>query len=230
MLDNARSYYEFYKGKKFEKITIIVGQDFFNSGSDGNTSKGTRQDNDTRPAKMFKKGVEAMIQLINIFTMLSDNIDVELVQGNHDFEVSFYLAVALEFYYNNLNNFRDDGKKVIVNSDPTTRKYIEFGCNLVGVTHSNEESKRIFGLMQYEQPEAWGRTTCREWLVGHKHIEGVKHDPVKEDNGVVVRNIPSLTATDAWHKKVGFVMASKKTMAFVYDYYKGLSDIHYEYL
>ena len=51
-----------------------------------------------------------------------------------------------------------------------------------------------------------------------------------EENGVIVRNVSSLTGTDFWHHKVGFVMASKKTIAFVYDYYKGLSDVHYEYI
>lgn len=230
VLTNARKYISFYKDTKFEKLTFIIGNDFFNSGSDGNTFKGTRQDNDTRPYKMFKKGLETIIETINILGLLSDNINVVLIQGNHDFDASFYLAVALEMYYNSLNKFRTDGKKIVVDSDPHTRKYIEYGCNLIGFTHGSEEGKRLSGLMQYEEPEGWGRTSCREWLIGHLHFEGVQKTAVEEENGVIIRNIPSLTGNDAWLKKVGFVMARKKTMGFVYDFYSGLTDIHYENL
>ena len=223
VINNANGYLDFYRGKTFEKLTFVIGNDFFNSGSDGNTFGGTRQDNDTRPFKMFKKGLETVIQTIYILSELSNNIDIVLVQGNHDFDTSYYLAVALEMYYKDCGN-------IIVNSIPNTRKYIEYGCNLVGFTHGSEEGKRLSGLMQYEAPEEWGRTSCREWLIGHKHIEGVLKLAVEEENGVVIRNIPSLTGTDAWHKKVGFTMARKKTIAFIYDYEKGLTDQHYENL
>ena len=223
MLNSAKGYVDFYKGKSFEKLTFVIGNDFFNSGSDGNTFGGTRQDNDTRPFKMFKKGLETLIQCIYILSILSNNIDIVLVQGNHDFDTAYYLAVALEMYYKDCDNIK-------VDSIPHTRKYIEYGCNLIGLTHGNEEGKRLHSLMQYEAPEQWGRTTCREWIIGHKHKEGVLKTAVEEEGGVIVRNISSLTGTDAWHKKVGFTMARKKTMAFIYDFYTGLTDTHYENL
>ena len=76
VLDSAKKYVDFYKGKTFEKLTFVIGNDFFNSGSDGNTFGGTRQDNDTRPYKMFKKGLETLIQCIYILSELSNSIDV----------------------------------------------------------------------------------------------------------------------------------------------------------
>lgn len=223
VLNSANGYVDFYKGKTFEKLTFVIGNDFFNSGSDGNTFGGTVQDNDTRPFKMFKKGLETLIQCIYILSILSNNMEIVFVPGNHDFDTAYYLAVALEMYYK-------DCKAIVVDSDPTTRKYGEYGFNLIGFTHGNEEGKRLSGLMQYEAPEQWGRTTCREWIIGHKHIEGVLKVATEEENGVIIRNISSLTGTDAWHKKKGFVMARKKTMAFIYDFYTGLSDVHYENL
>ena len=35
MLNSAKGYVDFYKGKTFEKLTFVIGNDFFNSGSDG---------------------------------------------------------------------------------------------------------------------------------------------------------------------------------------------------
>ena len=99
---------------------------------------------------MFKKGLETLIQCIYILSILSNNIDIVLVQGNHDFDTAYYLAVALEMYYKDCDNIK-------VDSIPHTRKYIEYGCNLIGLTHGNEEGKRLHSLMQYEAPEQWGR-------------------------------------------------------------------------
>jgi len=38
---------------------------------------------------------------------------------------------------------------------------VEFGKCLIGFTHGDKEKKRIFGNMQVEVPEAWGRTLYR---------------------------------------------------------------------
>ena len=48
-------------------------------------------------------------------------------------------------YYKDCDNIK-------VDSIPHTRKYIEYGCNLIGLTHGNEEGKRLHSLMQYEAP------------------------------------------------------------------------------
>jgi hypothetical protein len=76
--------------------------------------------------------------------------------------------------------------------------------------------------MQHEAAMDWGTTTTREWLIGHLHTEGVV-----EKNGVVVRRIPSLCGSDAWHVKSGFTTSKKRTMAFVYDKEDGLVETLY---
>lgn len=202
------------RGKKFEKIIFPFGNDFFNSESDNETANGTRQDNDTRPTKMFEKGVETVIEGIEILTELAP-VEVVLVQGNHDFMTSFYAACVLYAYFKN-------SKNVIINKNPITRKYIQFGSNLIGLTHGSEEKDRIYGLMQHEVPEMWGNTTTREWLIGHLH-----HESVTEKNGVIVRRIPSLTGGDAWHQKTGFTGSKKRAVALIYDKEEGLSEMHY---
>ena len=214
MLSNAQKYIDRLRGREFDKIIFAIGNDYFNSESDGNTVNSTKQDNDTRYSKMFNKGVETLIETIDMFANIAP-VEVMLVQGNHAFYTEFYASCVLSAWYRN-------SKIVTVDSAPTTRKYIKFGKNSIGFTHGNEEKDRIYGLMQHEAASDWGATTTREWLVGHLHTESVT-----EKNGVVVRRIPSLSGSDAWHVKSGFVTSKKRTMALIYDMECGLTETHY---
>ena len=202
------------EGRKFEKIIFPMGNDFFNSENDGETTGGTKQDNDTRPTKMFEKGVETLIEGIDMLSNIAP-VEVLLVPGNHDFMTSFYAACVLSAKY-------QGSTKVTIDKQPITRKYVQFGTNLLGFTHGSEEKDRIYGLMQHEVPEMWGNTTTREWIIGHLHFEAVT-----EKNGVIVRRIPSLTGTDAWHQKCGFTTSKKRAIALIYDKEEGLSESHY---
>jgi len=214
VLSSVLKYKNKLQGRKFEKIIFAIGNDYFNSESTGSTFNGTVQDNDSRYSKIFKKGTETLIEAIDILETIAP-VEVILVQGNHDFATSFYCSCVLEAYYK-------DSKNVVVNSQPTLRKYIKFGTTLLGFTHGSEEKDRIYGLMQHEASEDWGNTTTREWLIGHLHTESVT-----EKNGVIVRRIPSLTGSDQWHYKSGYVTSKKRTMAFIYDKEEGLVETHY---
>jgi hypothetical protein len=55
---------------------------------------------------------------------------------------------------------------------------------------------------------------------GHYHSE-----KTVEQNGVVVRNLSSITGTDAWHFERGFVGAIPKCQSFLWDKDKGLREI-----
>lgn len=214
VLNSLSAYINKLKDRRFEQIVFVIGNDFFNSESNGETVNNTRQDNDSRYSKLFNKGVETLIQSIDMLSTVAP-VCVLLVQGNHDFYTSFYCASVLSAWYRN-------SSVVSVNSSPTVRKYIRFGKNLLGFTHGSEEKDRIYGLMQCEASEDWGKTTTHEWLIGHLHSEGIT-----EKNGVVVRRIPSLTGDDAWHTKSGYTTSKKRSMAFIYDKEDGLVETYY---
>lgn len=203
------------KGIEFEQIIFPIGSDYFNYDTIyGETTKGTAQSNDSRWQKMYLKGNELLIKAIDILKVLAP-VKAFQVPGNHDFQTSFYAIVNLASYFRN-----DDD--VIVDTNPKTRKYIEFGKNLIGYTHGDKEKKRIFGNMQVEASEAWGRTLYREWHTGHLHSE-----QVKEEHGVKVRSLSSVTATDSWHSESGYVGAIATNQSFVWDKQRGLRDIWY---
>ncbi len=199
----------------FEQIIFPIGSDFFNYDDiAGNTTKGTAQDNDSRWQKMFLKGNELLIRAIDILAQLAP-VKVFQIPGNHDTQISFYTIVNLASYFRNNENIE-------VDTNPKTRKYIEFGKCLIGYTHGDKEGKRLFGNMQIEAAEAWGRTLYREWHTGHLHSE-----QVKEEFGVKVRRLSSVTATDSWHAESGYVGAIATSQSFIWDKHRGLREIWY---
>jgi predicted phosphodiesterase len=201
------------KHYNFDKIIFPIGNDWFNFDTiEGTTTHGTKQDNDLRWQKLFLKGIELLIKAID---MLSEVAPVEIfyVSGNHDKTTSYYATNYIYAWYRN-------SKNITVSIEPQTRKYIEFGNCLIGYAHGDTEKKRIDGIMQVEARESWGRTKFHEWHLGHLHSE-----QTKEENGIIIRNISSITGSDAWHIESGYVGAIRKAQAFVWDKEIGLTDI-----
>lgn len=203
------------KNQNIEKIIFQVGQDFFNSDTiDNTTTKGTRQDNDLRWNLLFLKGVELLIKGIDVLSEVAP-VEVFYVAGNHDKMSSYHALVALNGWYRNDN-------RVNVNLDPKTRKYIEFGKCLIGFSHGETEKGRIEDIMQVEAKEMWGRTVHHEWHLGHLHSEMVKCK-----SGLILRRLPTVTGTDAWHYESGYVGNIKKAQAFLWHKEYGLIDNMY---
>lgn len=203
------------KQREFEQILFPVGQDFFNFDTiEGTTTRGTRQDNDLRWQKLYVKGVEMLVKAIDILTQIAP-VKTFLVPGNHDTMTSFYAIMHLSAYFK-------DNPNVEVNISPQARKYIEFGKCLIGFTHGDKEKKRIFGNMQVEAAQAWGRTRYREWHASHLHSEHVR-----EEHGIKLRRLSSVTGTDAYHYESGYAGAIATSQSFVWDKDRGLRDIWY---
>jgi len=199
--------------QKFEYILLPIGQDLLNADNiEGNTSGGTPQDNDIRWSKMFNLTVELLVDLISNLQRIAP-VKILLVPGNHSKMAEFYTIRYLEAYFRNCKTIEFDSR-------PIRRKYVEYGNSLIGFSHGDTEKKRIEGLMQIEAKESWGRTIYREFHLGHLHSE-----QTRELNGIIIRNISSITSTDAWHYNSGFVGAIKKLQSFIWDKEYGLIKI-----
>lgn len=200
------------KGVNIEKIIFPIGNDFFHFDTVGTTTTGgTPQDTDMKYQTLFKSGV---LLLIDGITKLSNElkapIEVFCVQGNHDFMTSYHAVMSLWCYFHNNEN-------VTVDLSTSPRKYVEFGNCLIGYSHGEKEKKRIEKIMQVEAAESWGRTKFREFHLGHLHSE-----QVSEDGGIIIRNLSSVTGTDAWHHNSGYVGAIRKCTCFLWDKDNGL--------
>jgi hypothetical protein len=189
-----------------DKVIFPIGNDFFQFDNEvPTTTKDTPVDTDIRWQKLFQKGVALLRTAIDYCANFAD-VDVIWIPGNHDFKTSFYAFEALRGWY-------DENAKVTIDENIKTRTYRLIGANLLGFTHGNNEKKTsLHGLMSNEVPELWGQSKYREWIVGHFHKE-----MLLEDMGVTVRVLGSITGTDAWHYKKGFIGALKAAQGLIFN-------------
>jgi len=200
-----------------KRIVFPIGNDFFNSDNLNNTTTaGTPQDEDVRWQKTFKAGRELLIEGIDILSQVAP-VDVIVVQGNHDWERSFYVGDVLSCWYHNNQN-------VSVNNQPTPRKYYKFGKCLIGYTHGNNEKIADLPLIvATEKPKLWSETKYREIHIGHlHHKKEIKFMSTQEHKGIVLRYMRSLSGTDAWHNLKGYKGAVQACEAFVWDENQGM--------
>ena len=214
IIDSAITYLKTIKN--LDKVIFFWSQDFFHYDKlEITTTAGTRQDTDVRWQKLYETGCEMLVDgLTKIQKELEVPVQTFYTRSNHDMQVSFY---ALQYVY---AYFHKD-PNIEVDKSPMGRKYVEYGCNLMGFGHGDEEKKRIHQLMQVEEKEAWGRTSNHEWFLGHFHKQ-----MVNDESGVIARYLASPTETDAWHYTSGYVGAQKQAQVFIRNKYEGPTDEH----
>ena len=203
-------------GYPIDRILLPIGNDFFHINNWLNTTgKGTLQDVDTRLAKIFDVGCKSVINLINRCVQVAP-VDVMWIPGNHDPETSWFMAKVIEAYYHETDAVR-------VCTDPTWRKYLKYGTTLLGYTHGNEEKESDLPLiMATEQPDFWAATTCRSWRLGHFHTKRQrKYTSGDTINGVTIDYLPSISMTDAWHFRKGYVGNPKAGEAWLWSHDEG---------
>jgi hypothetical protein len=199
-----------------EKILLPLGQDLFNSdGMVPETTAGTRQDNDSRYTKTYTVVSKILVNTINLLRKCAD-VDIVIVPSNHDYATMFYIGEYLDAWY------RKD-KHVNVNNAPISRKYYRYGKTLIGFTHGNEEKHdKLPLLMAREAQEEWAKVDFMQWHVGHLHKKRVtKYTDGDTFNGVEVKILPSLTSSDFWHHKKGYVKGNRMATGMVFDKEEG---------
>lgn len=216
LVNNMKEYISRFGDRKFNKIYLVVGQDFFNSSFTGFTSSQSHlQSNATDVRTMYRTGTELIIDIIDMFTEICGDVHVVGSLGNHDVAEELWLFSLLKAHYRNT-----DGVSVDDTSRP--RKYLDLGVSCVGLGHLDKEKDRTFGLMQCEAPKLWAKSTTRMFIAGHLH-----HLTVESKHGVELWRIPSPTLPDRWTVESGYVQNQPKTMGFIFNYETGLVETHF---
>lgn len=202
------------EGYPIDKFLYVVGNDLFHYDNNHQTTNlGTFQHSDVRWAKMFKYGVRLSKWAIEKLSKIAP-VQVYMIPGNHDLKTSYFAGYALNEYFRNNEN-------VEVDTRPRRRKYYKFGNNLIGFAHGKDLTKQNrLTIMQKEAEEVWGQTKYREFHAGHLHSE-----QAFEQGGIIFRNLSSITGSDEWHYKKGYIGAVKKSQNFIYHKDKGLYEI-----
>ena len=198
-------------GLGIERFLLPVGNDGLNSeGYSRATTKGTPQQDHMMWRQSFRGYWHLVMKAIDYLAQFAP-VDVVVVQGNHDFERMFYVGEVLDAMYHN-------NKNVNVDNNLDTRKYYEYGTNMIMFTHGDrEKAQELPLLIATEQPEMWSRCKVREVHCWHKHKE-----MLNEYMGTKVRFIPSICGNDAWHKTQGYVGTLRCGQAFIWNKNRGL--------
>lgn len=186
------------------RVIMLLGDYFHYDTPHGQTTKGTPLDRDGRVEKMIEAGSKALFDIVEASAKAMPT-EVVLVPGNHDAVLTVALRQILTAH------FRGDSR-VHVDTRGTSRKYIEHGRCLIGMTHGDKARKRLGELMAAEASEAWGRSRYREIHTGHLHSTA----EVQTIGGVVIRTAPALCPPDGWHAVEGFVGAPRGMESYYY--------------
>jgi hypothetical protein len=194
-------------------ILLRIGDDFLHVDSSLNqTTSGTPQDADSRYRKIFRVAVSAAAHAVRRCAEMAPT-KVVIIPGNHDAHSTFAVGECLAAM------FADD-PRVAVSPLLTPRVYQEWGRVMLCYTHGEKEVPNTLPLtMAAEQPQMWARTDHREIHMGHLHRK--RQMAEDEFQGVRVRWLPSIKATDAWHAGKAFIGAQRAAEAFLYSRTRG---------
>ena len=199
-----------------ERILMPMGNDFFNVDNKFNTTThGTPQQEDTRWNRTFREGRKLAVEMIDKCASIAP-VYVVMVAGNHDEERTFYMGEVLNAWYMR-------SKNVIVENSAKKRKYVHWGNNLIGFTHGYfEKIAKLPSIMPIEEPLLWAASKHREWHLGDKHHKKDLQQRTEDVDGVTVRILRSLSATDTWHFDKGYIGTPRAAEAFLWDKSDGL--------
>lgn len=194
-----------------ERFLYIVGHDISHidgmvEGKIPVTNRGTPQDTDSRLPKIVRAVVDAVLT-VAVYAASRAPVDIVIVRGNHDKSMSFYIGEILRYAF-------AGNPRVSVQNEPRDLVFYAYGANTIGLTHGETylRQKDSLPLIMADEcpPEMWISSAkgCREIHTGHYHkrMQGGYYPRagVDESRGIVVRALPGLTATDAWHKEQGY--------------------------
>jgi hypothetical protein len=208
-MDTVKDLMNKASGLNIERILLPVGNDGMNSeGYSRATTKGTSQQDSALWQETFVGYCNLMVRAI-CFLARTAPVDVVVIQGNHDYERMFYSGEFLRAFF--LND-----ERVTVDNNYNSRKYYEYGANMIMFTHGDKEKPAEMPLiMATEQPEMFARTSYREAHCGHIHKE-----MMNEYRGIKVRFIPSICGNDEWHKMMGYE-AKRTGQAHIWNKLRG---------
>jgi hypothetical protein len=197
---------------------VLAGDTMHFDTVSGTTTSGTYLDRDSRLQKAIDTAASAIFRAVE-HSAETVATDVLIVPGNHDSALSFALQKIL------IERYRND-RRVTVNGEFTSRKYLTHGGNLIGITHGDKAKKKLAGIMALEASSLWSKCRHREWHVGHLHHQAAEISTI---DGVIVRTHPTIVPPDAWHVESGFIGSERAMQGFIYSQEGGLAELHMAY-
>jgi hypothetical protein len=201
---------------KIDKVFLVLGNDLFHVDSPKmETFKGTRQDVDSRFAKMVDNVINMSIGTAVRLAKEVAPVEIKTVKGNHDPTAVTWLNRVLKWAFANTSH-------VEVDEGYSDRKLIEWGHNLIMLHHaesavSMKKFRELSNIMAAEFPHQWGNSLFREVHTGHLH-----HEITLDHYGVMLRRLRTLSPSSAWASGEGYVGSQRGTEGFVLHKHEGV--------
>lgn len=203
------------KNMEIDKIIFTIGGDMANADNIvGTTTKGTVQDQEYNYFEITKHLFSMVVHAIEYLAEYAD-VDVILINGNHDKSVGYMLSLFCEAWFKN-------DKRVTVDTSPLPRKYLTFGNTLFAFAHDGDV-KKLPQLIADEARGYWSQVTNVEVFLQHLHTEMV----LSEENHMRIQRLPTASSQSAWSKNQGYNSQSQ-SKCFVFDSRDGLTDVLYK--
>jgi hypothetical protein len=197
-------------------VVLNLG-DFFHA--DNNTAAtpehGNHVDVDSRHQKVLHRGVELMIDCIEMARVKHRRVIVRCLPGNHDPMSARALGDALFWAYRLC-------PEVEVDIDPGTFWVMQWGRTMLAAHHGHEvKPHEMPGVMASYWPKIWGDTEVHYGLQGHIHRK--TKIPSDEKGGAIIETFQTIAAKDAWNRGMGHASGRSLT-AIVYSVLGGEVD------
>ena len=219
MIDALKHLLKRASGFCVDKILFVVGNDFLNSDGDfpiAATTKGTPQSNTNTGMEMYRAGRKLIVECVEMLVEYAD-VHIVVIPGNHDRESMMHIGDALEMFYENNENVSVD------NSDSMMKAFKYGRCLIINDHGDGPKLINLPGIVSQRYRDVWSEVKYVEVHRGHLHTnKSYKMQAVEELNGITVRNLSSMSATDDWHDMKGYVGNIKKASAFVWSMYNGV--------
>ncbi len=183
------------KTNTLEKIIYIVGSDEFNSEWTSQTTKGTPQQNTMSYQKAFEKISEFSIEFIKLLRFYTQKIEVVLLNGNHDHNVSWHLANLLKHIFSK-------NESITIDTELNNTKIVEYSSSLILLNHGDEmKPKDLATKFPIIAKDKWSKFDNYFVLSGDKH-----HEQAYDYNGIRTYQVPQVAkAKSLWDEQQGHI-------------------------
>lgn len=217
-------------GRNVAEIVLPLGNDMLNVDTAMmTTTRGTPQGGRCTFADIYHSTMWASIRAVERCREIAP-VRVIHVPGNHDWSSSRHVVEAVGAVFSKTRGVTVDLSEEYGGG----RKYYHKDKVLIGYAHGNNEKQTALpGIMANEVPELWSQATCREFHIGHRHFRSAKRTkysindaaPYLEHEGVLIRQLSSISPDDHYHKIQGYVGSARVNEAFLYDLEFGIDSV-----
>lgn len=163
---------------------------------------------------MIQVAIRALRSIIDLGLQTHDEVELVMVQGNHDLASMVLFRHAFAAMYENELRLK-------VNASETPYYVIEFGKVMLGIHHGHmRKSESLPLLFAARYAETWGRTTKRYGLTGHRH-----HEERKEHPGMKMLQFPTLAPNDKHSSDGGWDSEREASLFTVHEVFGKVSEI-----